>query len=67
MIETDVVVRPKHLPAITGLSSRSLRYLRERGDFPAGRRLTPKAVGWFRSEIMDWLNNRPVDQPHRAA
>lgn len=29
------------------------------GDFPSRRQLTPNRVGWLKSDIEEWLENRP--------
>ncbi|CDH45314.1 MAG: AlpA family phage regulatory protein [Candidatus Competibacteraceae bacterium] len=60
---TDRFIRLRELPSITGISARSVAYLRDRGDFPEPRRLTAKSVGFLESEIMMWMQNRPIAQP----
>lgn len=57
---TDRFIRPRELPSITGMSARSVAYLRERGDFPEPRRLAVQSIGFLESEIMAWMKNRPV-------
>ena len=61
---TDRFIRLRELPTITGISARSVAYLRERGDFPEPRRLAAKSVGFLESEIETWMKNRPVAVPN---
>lgn len=57
------------LPAVvdrTGLA-RSTIYLRMRNQsFPAAVNLGGRAVGWFESEINDWLELRAQSSRHSA-
>jgi prophage regulatory protein len=52
------IVRERHLPIVTGLSSATLWRRRREGDFPPGLRLGPNAVGWRRADIHEWLASR---------
>jgi prophage regulatory protein len=58
----DRILRERDVRTMTGLS-RSTRWRLERaGMFPRKRRLSPGAVGWFESEVADWLASR-TEQP----
>ena len=51
----DRFVREGECQRITGLS-RSTRWRLERKDmFPKRRRLSPNAVGWLESELVEWM------------
>ena len=53
-----MILRRKQVEQRTGLS-RSTIYLRiSQGDFPKAVSLGARAVGWFGSEIEDWLHSR---------
>ena len=56
----DSVLKMKDLPAILNMSVRTIYSLREHGQFPSPRRLSPKRVGWLASDIQEWVRNRPL-------
>lgn len=59
-IGPDRVVREEECKQITGLS-RTRRYeLEQLGEFPRRRKLSKRACGWILSELMTWLESRPV-------
>ena len=43
----------------TGLGRSTIYRLMARGSFPSAVQLTPRAVGWPKSEIDAWLEARP--------
>ncbi|MBX5461805.1 MAG: AlpA family transcriptional regulator [Steroidobacteraceae bacterium] len=55
----DRVLRLRDVEAATGLSRSTIYALAQRGEFPAPRRLTPRASGWLASEVQRWLADRP--------
>lgn len=55
---SDQIIRPKNLPAITGLSRTSIWRLERAGNFPRRVRLTAGAVGYRRAEVEQWLADR---------
>ncbi len=57
-MSNDQIIRPRNLPAITGLSRTSIWRLEKAGQFPKRVRLSAGAVGWRLSEVMAWLQDR---------
>ena len=54
----QMILRLPKVKAITGLS-RSTIYLRmSEGAFPKHISLGSRAVGWLRSEVADWMDQR---------
>lgn len=57
------MLRELDVARMTGLG-RTTRYeMERRGEFPARRQITPGAVGWLESELLDWLLSRKVGRP----
>jgi len=54
----DQIIRPRNLPAITGISRTSIWRAERAGDFPKRIRLSAGAVGYRMTEIQEWLNSR---------
>lgn len=52
------LLRINDVIATTGLSRATIYRLIEAGTFPQALRLTARAVGWWESEIEEWLNSR---------
>ncbi len=46
--------------SVTGLSAPTIWRLEAAGKFPRRRQLTPSRVGWLESEVLEWVNSRPV-------
>ena len=55
---TAEIIRPRNLPAVTGLSRTTIWRLEQSGDFPKRIRLSAGAVGYRRPEIEAWLASR---------
>ena len=53
------IVRMSDLPTILGISTATINRLRKDGDFVKPIELGRQAIGFRRSEIDAWLNNRP--------
>ena len=53
------IVRMPELLRLTGISRSSVHRLRARGAFPKPVRLGPRAIGWHRAEVVEWLESRP--------
>ncbi len=47
---------------ITGLSHVTQWRTEKRGEFPLRRQISPGRVAWFESEILDWMESRPVSK-----
>jgi len=57
----QMILRLPKVKAITGLS-RSTIYLRmSEGTFPQKISLGSRAVGWLRSEVADWMEQRILE------
>ncbi len=57
----QMILRLPNVKAITGLS-RSTIYLRmSEGTFPQHISLGSRAVGWLRSEVADWMDQRILE------
>ena len=57
----QMILRLPNVKAITGLS-RSTIYLRmSEGTFPQKINIGPRAVGWLRSEVADWMEQRILE------
>ena len=59
----DRIIRANEVVSLTGLSRSTLWRLERmegEGNFPARRKLSPGAVGWLLSEVLEWLNNRQI-------
>ena len=46
--------------AISGLSHVTQWRMEKRGEFPKRRQISPGRVGWLESEILAWVESRPV-------
>ena len=58
---TEMILRLPKVKAITGLS-RSTIYLRmSEGTFPQKISIGLRAVGWLRSEVADWMDQRILE------
>jgi prophage regulatory protein len=53
-----IFVRLPDVKAVTGLSKSSLYALIRASNFPAPVRLGPRTVGWVRSEVKQWADER---------
>ena len=53
------IIRGSIVDQRTGLSP-SIRYeLEEKGEFPARRRISARAVGYYEDEVDEWIETRP--------
>jgi prophage regulatory protein len=57
----DRVVRLPELKAIVGLGTSTVYELMAAGTFPKQVKLSARAVGWRRSELMAWLQSRRAE------
>lgn len=55
---TDRIVRPKDVRALTGLSRTTIWRLETAQEFPQRLELSPGAVGYRLSEILNWMQSR---------
>jgi prophage regulatory protein len=47
---------------ITGLSHVTQWRMEKRGEFPKRRQISANRVAWLESEILSWMESRPVSQ-----
>ncbi|MCY4364785.1 MAG: AlpA family phage regulatory protein [Chloroflexi bacterium] len=60
MNDTSRILRRGEVLALTGLSKSLMYEMRARGDFPSPIRLSKRAVGWYQTEIIEWMASRPT-------
>lgn len=53
------ILRFNEVRRITGLSRSSIWRLENEGRFPSRVNLGDHSVGWYQSEIENWLSSRP--------
>ena len=58
--ETDRIMRRREVCKVTGLSPSALYSEEAAGRFPKRVRISLRAVGWFESDVVDWLDRRRV-------
>lgn len=56
----DMILSKKQVVTITSRSATSLWRDVRAGSFPQPRQVGPGRVGWLQSEVMAWLESRPV-------
>ena len=54
----DISLRQPEVLVLTGLSQSTIRRLEIAGEFPRRKKLSIRAVGWSRSEVLAWLMSR---------
>jgi prophage regulatory protein len=59
-VEKTEVLRQAGVARLLGLSEVTIKRMRARGDLPPPRRIGLRAVGWMRSELLQWLTERPI-------
>jgi len=65
----DQILRFPDIKAATGLSRTTIWRLVRSGNFPVPLKITHHAVGWRRSEVVEWLSTRKSimnSQPSRT-
>ena len=60
MQQTETVLREKKVMEITGLSRTTIWRQEKKGNFPQRRKISERAIGWLRSEITRWLEDRKI-------
>ena len=56
----DRLVREPERRELTGLGETQWRELERKGEAPRRRQIGPRAVGWRLSELVNWVNSRPI-------
>ena len=54
------LMRRREVEKITGMSRSSIYRLMQESDFPRPLRIGPGAVRWKASDIIAWIESRPV-------
>lgn len=54
------IVRPRNLPAVTGMSRTTCWRLSRSGDFPPKIQLSTGCVGYSRAALVAWLEARTL-------
>lgn len=52
------IIRPRELPRVTGLSRTTIWRLEKEGKFVQKIRLTEHSIGYRRSDILQWIEER---------
>lgn len=55
----NILLDRRAVERLTGLSRSSVYRLMRTADFPAPVRVGPRAVRWYMSEIVEYVNSRP--------
>ena len=64
---TKTFLRIGEVCRVTGLPQSTIYEMATRGAFPKQVRLSPRAVGWIESEILDWQRARIAERDGVAA
>jgi prophage regulatory protein len=56
----DKIIREPELLKLVGLSRTTLWRREKAGDFPKRRQLSSRSVGWVLSEVLEWIEQRPL-------
>ena len=57
---TEKILRSKQVEEMLGISRVTLWRWERAGLVPPKRKVGPNVVGWFESEVMAWLADRPA-------
>ena len=60
MPQSDRLLRRRQVEEMTGLSRSSVYRLMQDGEFPRPVRVGSNAVRWRLSDIVNWLESRPI-------
>ena len=53
------IVRLPEVMRLTGLSKTTIHRRYRAGSFPQPVRLGPQSIGWWREEVLEWLESLP--------
>ena len=56
----DRLLRRREVEEITGLSRSTIYRLMDAGEFPQAKSIGPNCVRWLLSEIIAWMESRPL-------
>lgn len=54
----DIILRLPEVTARTGLPRSTIYYYMNRNTFPDTIKLGARSIGWFESEIQEWIDSR---------
>ena len=57
---TDRFISKHEVLKVSGLSHVTQWRMEKRDEFPKRRQMSPGRVGWLESEILEWMNTRPL-------
>lgn len=52
------ILRIKEISELLSLSKSTIWRLRREGNFPEPLQLGPRSVGWYESDVMEWIKSR---------
>jgi prophage regulatory protein len=58
------LLRMRQVMQATGLSRMTIYRLELAGKFPSRRRLAENSVAWLESDVVQWIDSRPVARLH---
>jgi len=58
--QQQTVIRRNQLPAMLGISMATIDRIRLSGNFPKPIQLGEQAIGFKRSDVVDWIASRPL-------
>ena len=64
---TQTFLRIADVVRATGLPQSTIYEMVGRGTFPKQVRLSPRAVGWVESEVLDWQHAKIAERDGEAA
>ena len=56
--QSNTILRLAQVKEITGLGRSSIYHFIKLGTFPAQRKLSARAVGWFSDDVFRWVAER---------
>jgi prophage regulatory protein len=62
-VNDEKILRVHQVCEMTGKSKAQLYLDIRTGTFPPARQLGPRSIGWFASQVQDWIKSRPVADP----
>lgn len=61
----EKLLRPKSVCAMLGISIPTLYRISKNPEFPSKVKISPQAVGFYQSEILDWMESRK-EEPEKV-
>ena len=57
-VRRDRLLRLEEVEGIAGIKKTTIAVLEKRGDFPARIPITQRAVRWYESDVLQWVQDR---------